>query len=356
MNLRQLSLAVLLVLVTALQFHAAEQYSARIFRSVNRSPGFHPSQAAVFQFDVLRARGGVLSQTSHLLTATGERAPFSVALDLDSGEYPGYVLVRHADTTVPYPIEYSDLVPMALFVDSDATSLYTLWDDADDRLPQDFLRQAGFVEHRIRGLVALEFHDTQYSDALYFLDLCLGCRGEQELVVGDDLTQALRESSGAAEDSSSYINTDVGLPFIFSADSGWADLNGRIGRFQWEVSSSGVSISAFPVLPTPAWELADAWHVLTAFLLLAEDATPQVTALDFATSTTASSQFALNGGFFLFETLALLRAAKSDDPAQWSEFMQLLSSETLVIADPEPWDRYTRSLCMVYPEERECLG
>ena len=358
MKFRQLSAAVVLALMTALPFQAAEQYPPRILHSLNRSADFHPSQAAVFQFDVLQAIGGVLSQTSRLLAATGERGTFSITLDLESGEYPGYVIVRHAETTVPYMIEYSDLVPMALFVDSGGASLYTLWNEDDDRLPEDFQRVAGFVEHHVRGHVALEFNDTQYSDALYFIDRCRGCLGERDLNVGDGLTQVLRESSGERT-GSSYINTDVGMPFIFSVDTGWVDLDGRIGRFHWDTSSSGASITALPVLREPAWDAIEASEVFTDLLRVTARPDVDVTiseyeSLDFFMTATDISRQRLNVGFFLFETLALLRTAKTDAPDGWSEFMDLLSSEEMVETNPVPWDRYTRSVCAVYPNRTDC--
>ena len=350
MKLRPLLVTLLLAFLTALQFYAAEQYSARILRSVNRSPDFHPSQAAVFRFDVLRGTGGVLSQTSRLLTATDD-GPFSITLDLQSGEYPGHVLVRHSDTTVPYSIEYSHLVPMALFVDSGGTTLYTLWDADDERLPDNFLRAAGFVTHSIRGHVALEFHNTSYSDALYFLDLCQDCIApDQALAVGDDLIRALRESADAED--SSHINTDVGLPFIFSTDTGWADLDGRIARFRWDASSLGASITASPVLPAPPWGFSAAFDLFLANPQLNDDLE---TSFAVALSMTTAVQSKLNESYFLFETLALLRTAKNDDPEQWSQFMQLLSSDALVAADPyDSWGLYTESYCIVYSEEREC--
>ncbi|MDE0000053.1 MAG: hypothetical protein OXQ89_20100 [Rhodospirillaceae bacterium] len=237
---------------------------------------------------------------------------------------------------------------MALFVDSGGTTLYTLWDADNERLPDNFLRDAGFVKHSIRGHVALEFHNTPYSDALYFLDLCQACIAEQELVVADELLHTLRDSTDAEDRS--YINTDVGLPFFFSADTGWAALDGRIARFHWATSSLGASVTAFPVRREASG------HYPVAFDLLL--AGPQLSAMgslaDVAMSVTTAVDSRLDESFFLFQTLALLRAAKSDDPEQWSEFRQSLASDALVNAAPYPWDRYTQTFCMAYPEEREC--
>ena len=351
MNLRQLSIAVILALTAALPFQAAEQFPSRILRSLNRSATFHPSQAGVFQFDVLEAIGGVLSQTNRLIAETGESGPFSITADLENGQYPGYVTVHHMGTQTQYSIEYSDLVPMALFVDSGGTSLYTLWRDQD--LPPSFLHEAGFMEHNIDGELALEFNDTRYANALYFVDLCEYCLDDQAIHVGVDLEKDLWKSADG-RGGSSYINTDVRLPFHFSVVAGSADLTGGIARFEWRTSAD-VSIDALPVLREPERTLQNLFGAFTdsdILTALNEDSIQQ--AMEAARSVDDTTRRLLADGFFLFETLALLRTAKTDVPEKWSEFMRLLSSEELVNADPSPWDRYTRSVCAAYPGTTEC--
>ena len=62
MTFRRLPVVIALALLAILPFQAAEQFPARILRSMSRSGEFHPSQAATFQFHMLQAFGGVLSQ------------------------------------------------------------------------------------------------------------------------------------------------------------------------------------------------------------------------------------------------------------------------------------------------------
>ena len=353
MKLRPLSAAVVLALLAIYPFQATEQYRPRILRSLNRSASFHLSQSAVFTFDLLQAVGGVLSQTNALLTDTGAAGTFSLTVDLDSGEYPGYITVRHIETRAPYSIAYSDLVPMALFVDSDATGLYTLW--SEQRLPDRFLHNAGFVQHDIRGHVALEFDATRYSDALYFIDLCDECLGYQQIPVDVSLEKQLSKSA-AGRPGSSYLNTDVTLPFGFSVVDGRADVSGGIARFRWRTRPQ-VEITVRPLLPGPdstIQSLLQASEHLELLTDLDEDVVQPL--MDAAESVDAATSRSLDAGFFLFETLALLRTAKTDAPEEWSAFMRLLTSDPLVSADPLPWDRYTQSVCAAYPDTAECLN
>ena len=64
----------------------------------------------------------------------------------------------------------------------------------------------------------------------------------------------------------------------------------------------------------------------------------------------------LADAFFLFETLALLRASKLHWPEDWSAFMAVLSSEWFVRKNREPWERYTEIFCGVYPDAVECTN
>lgn len=353
MKLRQLSVAVILALLTIYPFQATEQYRPKILRSLNRTADFHPTQSAAFTFDLLDATGGVLSQTNSLLTDTVATGTFSVTVDLYRGQYPGHVTVSHMETRAPYPIDYADLVPMVLFVDSGATSLYTLW--TDEQLPARFLHDAGFVEHDVRGHVALEFYGTPYADTLYFMDLCIQCVGQRELPVDVSLKKNLSKSADGRR-GASYMNTDVTLPFSFRVVDGRADVSGGVARFHWRTYPQ-VNITIRPLLSGPIFatqsflqESAD----LDLLNDLNEDTVQPL--MDAARSVANATSRTLGTGLFLFETLALLRTAKADAPEEWSAFMRLLTSDRLVNADPFPWDRYTESVCAAYPETPECLN
>ncbi len=356
MRLRPLYLATALALLTLFPLQATEQYRPKILRSLNRSGSFHLSQSATFSFDLLQAVGGVLSQTGALLTDTAEAATFSVTIDVNADGYPGYVTVRHMATRMPYPIEYADLVPMALFVDSGGTALYTYWQESG--LPDRFLDDAVFVEHPIRGHVALEFGATRYADALYYVDLCRGCLGYRTIDVNASLETRLWKTA-AGRSGSSHLITDVGLPFRITVVDGRADLSGGVARFNWSTSYEDrhVRITAQPLLPEPDSTVQNSLGNFTDLDLLTslhEEAVEPL--MDAAASVDNAASRSLNAGFFLFETLALLRTAKTDAPSEWSDFMELLRSDRLVNADPLPWDRYTSTVCDTYPTTTECLN
>ena len=352
MRFRRFPVAIALALLAILPVQAAEQFRARILRSMSRSGDFHLSQAATFQFHMLQAFGGVLSQIRALVTDGAGPRTFSVSLDLDDGAYPGYLTVSHLETRTRYPIEYSDLVPMALFVDAGATGLYTLWDEA--RLPDGFLHEAGFLAHHIRGHIALEFDGTRYADALYFLDRCNACLENSDLPVDVRLKQELWKSA-EGQSGSSYLNADVTLPFRFRVADGRADVTGSIARFDWSTGST-VTVSARPLLSVLDRHARDSLQSVPNLQLLAQlDADAVQRLREAATAVDDAAQGSIEAVFFLFETLALLRTARADAPDEWAEFMRQLSFDALVESEPLPWDRYTRSVCAVYPSEPECL-
>jgi len=122
----------------------------------------------VFRQDLLRSIGGVLSQSIVEIEEGGHFPTVELGLGPD-GEYPGHIIVNGSSLSGLYRIRYEELVPMALFVDSGGTSLFTLW--GADKLPDDFAKDAGFVEATDgRGHVAIEFAGTRYENALVFLD------------------------------------------------------------------------------------------------------------------------------------------------------------------------------------------
>ncbi|MCY4662573.1 MAG: hypothetical protein OXF93_22595 [Acidobacteria bacterium] len=352
MKLRLLFAAIIIAVLVTYSLHASEQYGATVLRSVNRSGTFQLSQAAVFSFDVLDAYGGVLSQTDTLFAETDGPGSYSVTIDLDTGEYPGYLTVNHGSMEGRYFIAYADLVPMALFVDSGATALYTLW--GEGRLPNEFLTAGGFVAHRVRGHVAVEFDGTRYADALYFIDLCETCLSGREIAAGVSLEKQLGKSA-AGRSGSSYINTDVELPYHFDVVNGGVVLSGGVARFRWSTYWP-VTISAEPLIRESGFavERVLLQEVPDMKLLadLQENVLRELT--DGATFAEEAAQRKLDDGFFLFETLALLRTARANEPDDWADFMTMLRSDRLVSANPLPWERYTHSYCTVYPDSIEC--
>lgn len=358
-RLRHVPVVMALALMTVLPFQAAEQYSASMSRAVNRAAPFTVLDADLFRYATLGRSRGVFSQTSRLIPESGTRGQFSVSLDLESGNYPGYITVRHAETRARYSIEYADLVPMALFVNNEGTVLYTLV--TDDNLPagEDFERDAGVVAHPAGGHVAFEFNETRYADALFFLDLCDECTGD-DVSVSNDVREILRTTSDGEMDAS-YVNTDFRLPYLFDVDdAGNATVRGAIARYEWAAFLSSVSITAQELIREPESSFVPSLFFSDFEVLdelnaeVARAAASRVA--DEVERLNDTRQGFLEDGFFLFETLALLRTAKTDTPDDWTEFMDGLSADdALMRANPSsPWDLYADSLCRVYSDRDEC--
>lgn len=346
-----------------IDFDAEELGSEVVSGSMDRGGVvYHATGSDVFGFDVLQNIGGVLSQGSVAEGLGGQVPKVEFALRPD-GTYPGYVLVSDDSVSLGrYRIRYDELVPMALFVDSGGTSLYTLW--SEDRLPELFQREAGFARNQSGpGFLAVEFAATRYAEALHFLDTCQGCvrvpdHNSEAHVNGRPISDGERPISDGEERSSSYINVDLDSSFeVVEKDSGSIDVavTGGIVRFIWSGDAdNGVSIHSRLQMARPGElrAMVNRW--------LAEREDEHILRLMFGNDIRRESSVLgrrrLEDAFFLFETLALLRATKLHSPEDWSAFMTVLSSELLVRQNREPWERYTKTYCDVYTVGRECSG
>ena len=306
---------------------------------------------------VLQNIGGVLSQGSVVDGRDGRAPKVEFVLGLD-GTYPGYVLVNDGAVTGRYRIRYDDLVPMALFVDSGGTSLYTLW--GDDRLPATFRREAGFAKYDGGpGVLAIEFAGTRYADALYFLDTCQACVA----VPDDDSGAAVNartatDTEAGSERPSSYINTDVDSPFeVEETSAGAIEVSGGIIRFYWR-GDAGTGERVSVVRKQPIVRPGELRANVDRWVTERENAHIDLlrAGFDLRKEGRILGRRRLADAFFLFETLALLRATKLRSPEDWSVFMAVLSSAWFVRHNREPWERYTETFCGVYAEEVECTN
>ena len=335
-------------------------------RNVSRTAG-NATGLDVFTSGNLARTGGVLSQADSLIDLSGNPVPVRVELAADQ-PYPGHIDVYRTGSTMryEYPIEYNDLVPMVLFVDSGGTSLYTLWESDSGRFPPDFERDAGFVNHRLGGMIALEFQGTRYSDAVFFLDICQWTCVEP---ADDDLDSVVErintELDGRPVDSDlpevmyirdgTYINTDVDLPFQVSVEGDLFFVDGNVARLHPNVSSRDriVIHSAYRIVASEEfssnleYEFAFGSQILGRPWWLPDEIENDVR-IAFAILAEAVDVH------FLFETLALLRSAKGSSPDEWKSFRQALESKVLVRANPEPWYRYSRSFCSLYSDDDDC--
>lgn len=326
---------------------------------------YHVTGQDVFQRKLLDSIGGVLSQSA-VDPGQTERFPTLELVLGSEGEYPGYITVSESSVSGRYRIRYEDLVPAVLFVESGGTSLFTLWDT--DKLPENFAEDAGFVETaQGRGHVAIEFADTRYEGALTFLDLCSVCVADTQDRRTTRFAQRLEagESATTAR-SSSYINTDIGATYrLLERGAGRIAVAGSVFRFYWSAVSDEVqpvSVDASMPITRPedmrssAKQLLDmlssnsAWedrHIM--LLMLGVDV---LQPLRLQASLRARRMLA--DSLYLFETLALLRGAKRNAPDQWSAFVAALSSDWFLARYPEPWERYTRTRCRVFPSDAGC--
>ena len=257
-----------------------------------------------------------------------------------------------------YRIRYDDLVPMALFVDSGGTSLYTLW--GDDRLPATFRREAGFAKYDGGpGVLAIEFAGTRYADALYFLDTCQACVA----VPDDDSGAAVNartatDTEAGSERPSSYINTDVDSPFeVEETSAGAIEVSGGIIRFYWR-GDAGTGERVSVVRKQPIVRPGELRANVDRWVTERENAHINLlrAGFDLRKEGRILGRRRLADAFFLFETLALLRATKLRSPEDWSVFMAVLSSAWFVRHNREPWERYTETFCGVYSAEVECTN
>ena len=330
---------------------AGETRSKIVSGSVNRTGiAYHATGNDVFRPVVLQNIGGVLSQGSVAAGPDGQAPKVEFLLGPD-GAYPGYLLVSDGAARVRYRIGYDDLVPMALFVDGGGTSLYTLW--GADKLPANFQREAGFAKFKAgRGFVAIEFAATRYADALYFMDTCAGC------VAFPDVDPAESGTEAGSRRRSSYINADVGSQFeVKETGAGAIEVTGSIVRFHWSADAGTgkrVSVNRKQPVVRPGELQANVGR------WLAENEKAHVFRLmlgiDVRKEGSVQGRRRLADAFFLFETLALLRASKTHWPEDWSAFMAVLSSQWLVRNNREPWERYTKTYCGVYPTGVECAN
>lgn len=385
-----------LMIASSLSAQPIPNRESPIRLTAHRPPAGRPTGLrALARANLLRVRG-VLSQTTEL-TFTGGEASVAIALT-SSSEYPGYIAVRlnGSPTSYHYPIAYSDLVPMALFIDAGGTTLYTL-PDPDAPAASSFASDAGLVDHRLDGMVALELRGTRYADAMYFLDTCIGCvePADDDITrLVDDLNAA--DPSPASADflemlrlSTTYINTDIGLSYQITTRDTRLRVNGTILRLHPDPSPRS-SIREAERIATPANLVAatrrqlsrleaEVQETRTSMLqslseaLSADDAIEELTFFRVQNAMLATLPVELSAlitepllrqqvlledkledAFFLFETLALLRSARLSAPAQWAEFRQALASDALVRQHPEAWERYSESYCSIYGDKDEC--
>ena len=268
-------------------------------------------------------------------------------------------------------ISYVDLVPMAMFVDSQRTSLYTLWDD--DVLPENYVQNVGFVDHINEGHIAFEFSSTRFEHPLYYLDTCDGCEGEADNNLRTRVNNEISHESYSnlepmdlLDISRTYLNLDSEPEYFLDSDGTALQIQGRIARYHPQIEFNDddtVSIVMRDVNSIVHSEdlNENIERIIREARSAREDLNPkQVEEMNELideyrrTEETDEAKTNLDDVYFLFETLALLRSVKTNEPSTWAKFLRTLSSSSMVQNQPEPWIRYTRSYCRVDGSRPEC--
>ena len=227
-------------------------------------------------------------------------------------------------------------------------------------MPATFRREAGFAKYDGGpGVLAIEFAGTRYADALYFLDTCQACVA----VPDDDSGAAVNartatDTEAGSERPSSYINTDVDSPFeVEETSAGAIEVSGGIIRFYWR-GDAGTGERVSVVRKQPIVRPGELRANVDRWVTERENAHIDLlrAGFDLRKEGRILGRRRLADAFFLFETLALLRATKLRSPEDWSVFMAVLSSAWFVRHNREPWERYTETFCGVYSEEVECTN
>ncbi len=296
---------------------------------------------------ILRAIGGVHSQTYALIGSGGAPAPVRLALAKDGEDYAGALTVSVPDGTGLYQISYDDLVPMALFLDGGGTSLYTAWDRPERQGP-DFRETAGFTKHERRGLVAIEFARSRFAESLYYADFCRVCLGRERPDVvrklgGVTPEEAMKRQRDIVDDS--YINSDLGLVFGILVRDGAVVVDGNIVRLSWLLESGA--------------EQGLVWQAQT--FKHSRDIADEIAGREseflgdtgvYRTRTAGHALVLHRDAQFLYASLALLRTFKETASAKdWEAFMA--DVRALSATHPEPWQAYTTSYCEVFAD-RDC--
>ena len=324
---------------------------------------FRPVGRHSLEAGTLRYIGGVISQAWDIVDAMGSPANVHVAIS-DDDEYPGYLSISIGESNHQYTISYTDLVPMAMFVDSQRTSLYTLWDD--DVLPENYAQNAGLVDHVREGHIAFEFSNTRFERPLHYVDTCHGCVGEADSSLrtrtNNEISQVSYSNLGLEDMiaiDGTYLNLDSEPEYSLHNSGTAFQLRGRIARYypKTEVNDDNtVSIFIEKVSSIVRSEQLNenTERIISEARIAGHEISSYVIVEFRRTETSHEAKTSLDDVYFLFETLALLRSAKTSEPHTWAMFLRALASDPLVQNQPEPWIRYTRSYCRVDATMPEC--
>ena len=159
-------------------------------------------------------------------------------------------------------------------------------------------------------------------------------------------------------DIASYINADVDSPFeVEETSAGAIEVSGGIIRFYWR-GDAGTGERVSVVRKQPIVRPGELRANVDRWVTERENAHINLlrAGFDLRKEGRILGRRRLADAFFLFETLALLRATKLRSPEDWSVFMAVLSSAWFVRHNREPWERYTETFCGVYSAEVECTN
>lgn len=345
---------------------------------------FHQTGTRVFRASVVGRFRGVVSQAD-VVTLNGEIFEISSILPVPRQGYPGYIALRTEAGELTYSIGYSDLLPLALVADAGATSLYSLTSDINDSALSSaasinqWAAEAGMVVFQDQDEVsAIEIAGTPIHYALRFADLCNSCESDEIAGFADAINRqnGVSRASDASDDS--WIISDVGVRFEAEVAGRELRIDGVMTRNRWSIgdgedTASVTSVSAlsaeivmdFYVQAADTTEVCFAPDPPTDCIFLFEEVFPRLYEnafreaallrlnpdslfmenenLDFVSLGQKAAQ-AISRAEIAFETLALLRHAKTVDPNGWRTFMSSMSTDQIMEQNLRDWRRYAGAL------------
>ncbi len=344
---------------------------------------FHRRGTRVFASSVVGRFRGVVSQGDYLISGGSDLTGVRIS-PLDNIGYSGEISVQIGGSEYVYPLQFEDLLPLALLADAGVTSVYSLTSNIRDQSAVDSLSdwasEAGMVVvEREDSVVALELYDTRFYEALKFIDLCQLCEGDEL----PDLAFEINRQNGAQRPTStrdeSWIITDVLLPYELTARGNELQIDISLTRNRWQIGANAelaYVLSATVITPEAAAETLEYVSDVIDFcsenegnsdciasfdsitgalfndisllgldmdLLITEDGN-----LDFPSIIKKSSS-QLEIAELAFETLALFRRAKDSDSEAWQAFVGSLSTDYHMSSNIGAWRRYASALQLAYP-------
>lgn len=352
-------------------------------RTMSRAgSSFHRRGTAVFTRSVVGRFRGVVTQGTFIKIDGNNSKNLSILPIDDDRKFRDVIEVVTDGITSEYPIDYDDLLPLALFADSGATSAYSLTTDINDEDAKsnisEWAKEAGMVITDDKSsVIAIELHNTPFERALKYVDLCQFCEGDELPALARKINSKNNAKSSRVNSDESWLITDVLIPYEAQIVRDNIKIEGTITRNRWTIgegeefayinsvtkierkASNSIlgKISSYSEACQSSSKENECHENLEGLLETAvRDSMllelEPLLLIDISTggfdysSLSQKSDEEVGKAYLAFETIALFRHAKLSDPEAWSKFMNSLSSDFHIGENMEAWKNYTSSLSM----------